>query len=123
MQLRLVLTVVSTIGLFSTSAHAAPKTWSVGCANLACFLVDNLGDVVYLNASGSLAGTDKLPLKSTYFVDRPIAPINVSCSAGTGNGTPEELCVIVDAAGKIWVGPPRPNPATPIRLTNASLPK
>jgi len=118
MQLRLALIVASAIGMFSSNAHA--KEWNIGCANLACFAVDNLGNVIYLDTDGAVVGTDKLPVKSPNFVDKPTAPIRVACSAAIDNG---EHCEIVDGAGRIWVGPPRPTPDDPIQLISGSLPK
>ncbi len=120
MQLRSTLIAVSILGLLCSTADA--KEWNIGCANLACLAVDNVGNIVYLGSNGSIVGNGKLPVASPDFYDKPVGPIRIACSAATVGGNSEDRCEIVDGRGRIWVGPPRPSATDPIRLVSGSLP-
>jgi hypothetical protein len=109
----------SFLGLWCSTAQA--KEWNIGCANLACLAVDSVGDIVYLDANGSIVGNGKLPVASPDFYSKPAGPIHIACSSAT-SGNSSGSCEIIDAHGRIWVGPPRPDPADPLHLVTSTLP-
>lgn len=120
MQVRIALIAASTLAVLCSTAYA--NEWNVGCANLACLAVDNVGNVVYLDSNGSIVGKDKLQVASPHLMDRPVGPIRIACSAATISGDSTARCEMVDARGRIWIGPPVPNAANPIRSVTTSLP-
>ena len=77
---------------------AVAEPWDVGCANGVCVALSQGGQLVFFDQSShAVNGTEQL---GNAF--KP--PGSIGCSAiGVG-----ESCIIVDAAGQIWLGPLRP---------------
>jgi hypothetical protein len=71
----------------------------VACTNSVCAIINGEGKIIYFDGSAKVrVAEDQLPGKVT-------APVSVSCNSVGAN----EACVAVDAAGQVWIGPPRPN--------------
>jgi hypothetical protein len=83
--------------IFVGAANA--ETWSVGCTNSVCPIINGEGKIVFFDGSQKKkVGDDQLPGKVT-------APVSVSCNTVGAN----EACVAVDGEGQVWIGPARPN--------------
>ena len=89
------------VGLAFVGAANA-RDYKVGCVGRNCVIIDDTGRVSFfaVGATTVVEGADQLKMPETARI-RP--PLNISCGTDAAGAT----CVVTDADGYLWVGPPR----------------
>jgi hypothetical protein len=94
--------VVPLVAGLPLAGEASARDYKLGCVGGDCVIVDDTGRVSFFNAGDKklVEGADQLKASDTVRI-RP--PLNVACGASATGAA----CVITDADGHIWIGPPR----------------
>jgi len=96
---------------------ANARDYKIGCVSGDCVIVDDTGRISYFKMGDSAVadGVDQLRAPDTVRI-RP--PLNVACATTAA----ADRCVITDADGHVWVGPPRPGAPYGAPVTRMAVP-